>query len=201
MDPLIAFGCTELRPLVEQGVFRVGNPSADASVAWETLSLDILPLRERTRRGITTYSVEVLRDADAAAERAATYRLGEGPQRKYTVEANHEYAGNDFVEDFDDVDELKKEVESMGAEAEASMREAERTVTTELDTAKAEVEGATTSALEDKPPVPAALPDKPADTEAPASHAESGLNGAGPHQDAEPEPAPEGERAEHKAGA
>ena len=41
-----------------------------------------------------------------------------------------------------ELDQLKKDVENLGAEAEASRREAERTVTTELDAAKAEVEQA-----------------------------------------------------------
>lgn len=50
-----------------------------------------------------------------------------------------------------ELDQLKKDVESMGAEAEASMRDAERTVTTELDAAKTEVESATDVALLEKP--------------------------------------------------
>jgi sec-independent protein translocase protein TatB len=58
-----------------------------------------------------------------------------------------------------ELDQLKKDVESMGAEAEASMRETERTVTTELDAAKAEVEQATNVSLLDKPAdAPAADP-------------------------------------------
>jgi sec-independent protein translocase protein TatB len=65
-----------------------------------------------------------------------------------------------------ELDQLKKDVESMGAEAEASMREAERTVTTELDTAKAEVESATNVSLLDKPA------DVPAD---PMAHNANGL--------------------------
>ncbi len=65
-----------------------------------------------------------------------------------------------------ELDQLKKDVESMGAEAEASMREAERTVTTELDAAKAEVEQATNVSLLDKPA------DAPAD---PMAHDANGL--------------------------
>jgi sec-independent protein translocase protein TatB len=63
----------------------------------------------------------------------------------------------DFRAQFDEaireseLDQLKKDVESMGQEAEASMREAERSVTTELDAAKADVEAATDTALLDKP--------------------------------------------------
>jgi len=49
-----------------------------------------------------------------------------------------------------ELDQLKKDVENMGAEAEASMREAERGVTAELDAAKADVD----TALQDKPADP-----------------------------------------------
>lgn len=51
-----------------------------------------------------------------------------------------------------ELDQLKKDVETMGAEAEASMREAERDVTAELDAAKADVD----TALQDKPADPQA---------------------------------------------
>lgn len=51
-----------------------------------------------------------------------------------------------------ELDQLKKDVETMGSEAEASMREAERDVTTELDAAKADVD----TALQDKPADPQA---------------------------------------------
>jgi sec-independent protein translocase protein TatB len=54
-----------------------------------------------------------------------------------------------------ELDQLKKDVESMGAEAEASMREAERGVTAELDAAKADVD----TALQDKPADPHAVSD------------------------------------------
>jgi sec-independent protein translocase protein TatB len=95
--------------------------------------------------------------------------------------------------------ELKKDVENMGREAEASMREAERNVTSELDAVKADVD--------------TALQDKPADPHAhdanglPIAHSESGttaLNGAEPHRDEEkvavdtPSDSP---RVEHKTGA
>lgn len=51
-----------------------------------------------------------------------------------------------------ELDQLKKDVETMGSEAEASMREAERDVTAELDAAKADVD----TALQDKPADPQA---------------------------------------------
>lgn len=114
-----------------------------------------------------------------------------------------------------ELDQLKKDVESMGAEAEASMREAERTVTTELDAAKAEAESATSVSLLDKPADPHA---HDADGLPIAAHEEpklpaSPLNGTEPH--AEPEPKPDaasadtetrveaelGVGAEQKAGA
>ena len=108
-----------------------------------------------------------------------------------------------------ELDQLKKDVESMGAEAEASMREAERTVTSELDAAKADVQAATDTALLDKPadphahavsdahahdanglPIPLANPDAAA------------LNGAEPHrEDATTNPAGDSGRIEHKTGA
>lgn len=68
MDPLVAYGCTKLRPLVDRGVLEILNPDANASEAWATLSLDIVPLHEQTPKGLTTYSVEVLRDVGVAVE-------------------------------------------------------------------------------------------------------------------------------------
>lgn len=112
MDSLLAYGCPELRPLVEQNILEILNPAADASEAWLTLSLEIVPLREQTRRGLTTYSVEVLRDADVAEERAAAYAPGEGPQSKYTVEAQHENGGWECIEAFEDVDDLVAWIEA-----------------------------------------------------------------------------------------
>ena len=115
-----------------------------------------------------------------------------------------------------ELDQLKKDVESMGAEAEASMREAERTVTTELDAAKAEVESATDTALLDKPADPQAhdangLPIAADEVKAGAeqSTVAISLNGAEPHAEPEPhaqaEPKPEAVsadgRIEQKAGA
>jgi len=111
-----------------------------------------------------------------------------------------------------ELDQLKKDVESMGAEAEASMREAERTVTTELDVAaelrsdpaaelrsdaaKAEAESATSVSLLDKPADPHA---HDADGLPIAAHEEpklpaSVLNGTEPH--AEPEPKPDAASAD-----
>ena len=99
--------------------------------------------------------------------------------------------------------ELKKDVENMGREAEASMREAERNVTSELDAVKADVEASTNTALEDKP----------ADHHAhdanglPIAHSESGttaLNGVEPHRDEEkvaPDTPSDSPRVEHKTGA
>ena len=104
-----------------------------------------------------------------------------------------------------ELDQLKKDVESMGKEAEASMREAERNVTSELDAAKADVD--------------TALQDKPADSHAhdsnglPIAHSESGttaLNGAEPLRGDEPhreqdtaaaDKPGESPRIEHKTGA
>ena len=99
-----------------------------------------------------------------------------------------------------ELDQLKKDVESMGAEAEASMREAERGVTAELDAAKADVD--------------TALQDKPADPHAhdanglPIAHTESGttsLNGAEPHREeataAADTPGESSPRVEQKTGA
>jgi sec-independent protein translocase protein TatB len=116
-----------------------------------------------------------------------------------------------------ELDQLKKDVESMGAEAEASMREAERTVTTELDAAKAEVEQATNVSLLDKPADASAdpmahdangLPIAADETKA-VSTESSTLNGAEPQAEperhAEAEPKPEAvstdTRVEQKAGA
>lgn len=123
--------------------------------------------------------------------------------------------------------ELKKDVENMGREAEASMREAERTVTTELDAAKADVEATTNAALQDKPvdPQPQISSDvqahpgsdahshNPSDAHAhdanglPIAHSESGttaLNGAEPHRDEEKVAADtpaDSPRVEQKTGA
>lgn len=96
--------------------------------------------------------------------------------------------------------ELKKDVETMGKEAEASMREAERTVTSELDAVKADVEATTDAALQDKPADPYAHsgPDVHAHSSSdvhahdanglPIVHSESdaaALNGAEPHREEE----------------
>ena len=107
-----------------------------------------------------------------------------------------------------ELDQLKKDVESMGAEAEASMREAERTVTTELDSAKADVN----SALQDKPADPHAHsvsdPHAHDANGLPIAHSESGtttpLNGAEPHREDEKVAADtpaDSSRVEQKTGA
>ena len=100
--------------------------------------------------------------------------------------------------------ELKKDVENMGKEAEASMREAERTVTTELDAVKADVEATTDTALQDKPADPHAHDANGL----PIAHSESGttaLNGAEPHQHEEKvaadTPSDGSPRIEQKTGA
>ena len=100
--------------------------------------------------------------------------------------------------------ELKKDVENMGKEAEASMREAERTVTTELDAVKADVEATTDTALQDKPADPHAHDANGL----PIAHSESGttaLNGAEPHRDEEKvaadTPSDGSPRIEQKTGA
>lgn len=108
--------------------------------------------------------------------------------------------------------ELKKDVENMGREAEASMREAERTVTTELDAAKADVEATTNAALQDKPADAQAQVSSDAHAHdangLPIAHSESGttaLNGAEPHRDEEKvaadTPADASARVEQKTGA
>jgi sec-independent protein translocase protein TatB len=97
-----------------------------------------------------------------------------------------------------ELDQLKKEVESMGHEAEASMREAEHVVTSELDAAKADVErvtdasstGAHTSEQETANSEVAVLEEK-----------SDSVNGAAtpePAQQDAPRPAA---AAEHKSGA
>jgi hypothetical protein len=106
MDPLEAYGCSELRPLVENGTLDIMNGHLNATVPWETLCLDIVPMRHKSRRGAVTYEVNVLRDADVAEEQAGQYGPGEGPNRKFTVEKDSEDYGAQFVEDFDDADEL-----------------------------------------------------------------------------------------------
>ncbi len=99
--------------------------------------------------------------------------------------------------------ELKKDVENMGREAEASMREAERNVTSELDAVKADVEASTNTALEDKPADPHAHDANGL----PIAHSESGttaLNGVEPHRDGEQVAADtptDSPRIEHKTGA
>ena len=100
--------------------------------------------------------------------------------------------------------ELKKDVENMGREAEASMREAERNVTSELDAVKADVEASTNTALEDKPADPHAHDANGL----PIAHSESGttaLNGAEPHRDEEKvaadTPSDGSPRIEQKTGA
>ena len=100
--------------------------------------------------------------------------------------------------------ELKKDVENMGREAEASMREAERNVTSELDAVKADVEATTETALQDKPADPHAH-----DSDGlPIAHSESGgtpLNGPEPHREQETAaadtPVDGSPRIEHKTGA
>lgn len=107
-----------------------------------------------------------------------------------------------------ELDQLKKDVENMGAEAEASMREAERTVTTELDAAKADVD----TALQDKPADPHALAVSDAHAHdangLPIAHSESAttpLNGAEPRREEETAaadtPADSSPRVEQKTGA
>jgi hypothetical protein len=104
-DILDAYGCSELRPLVERGILTI-LPGADVNEPYKTLSLHIEPLREDSRRsGLTTYSIEVLRDADVSAEQAQQYGPGEGPNQKYTIEVDHENRGSEFVEGFDDADD------------------------------------------------------------------------------------------------
>jgi sec-independent protein translocase protein TatB len=99
--------------------------------------------------------------------------------------------------------ELKKDVENMGREAEASMREAERNVTSELDAVKADVEASTNTALEDKPADPHAHDANGL----PIAHSESGttaLNGVEPHRHGEQVAADapaDSPRVEHKTGA
>ena len=100
-----------------------------------------------------------------------------------------------------ELDQLKKDVESMGAEAEASMREAERTVTTELDAAKAEVESATDTARLEKP---ANLQSYDADgVPIVSGEARPALTSIEHQAEAEPksEPAAEDGRVAQKAGA
>jgi len=124
----------------------------------------------------------------------------------------------DFRAQFDEavreseLDQLKKDVENMGAEAEASMREAERGVTAELDAAKADVEAATDTALLDKPADPQAHDVSDAHAHdanglplpSPETHTES-LNGAEPHRDeatvAADTPGESSPRVEQKTGA
>jgi sec-independent protein translocase protein TatB len=103
-----------------------------------------------------------------------------------------------------ELEQLKKDVESMGQEAEASMREAERTVTSELDAAKADVQAATDTALQDKPADPHAHDANGL----PIAHSESGataLNGAELHREEEKvaadTPADNSPRIEQKTGA
>jgi sec-independent protein translocase protein TatB len=99
-----------------------------------------------------------------------------------------------------ELEQLKKDVEQMGTEAQASMREAELSVTSELDSAKAEIEKATDTALLDKPAdfethTPEGAPISRSDPE----HA--GLNGADPPEpDGEVKSDPEPARVEHKSG-
>lgn len=114
-----------------------------------------------------------------------------------------------------ELDQLKKDVETMGAEAEASMREAERDVTTELDAAKADVD----TALQDKPADPQAHLSSDAhahDVSDAFPHDANGLplprpesdtaplNGAEPHREeatAAADTPGETPRIEHKTGA
>jgi sec-independent protein translocase protein TatB len=116
-----------------------------------------------------------------------------------------------------ELDQLKKDVESMGQEAEASMREAERSVTTELDAAKANVD----TALQDEPADALAQPTSDAhahdssDAHAhdadglPVAHTETkpaSLNGAEPHREEETAaaadtPGESSPRVEQKTGA
>jgi sec-independent protein translocase protein TatB len=99
--------------------------------------------------------------------------------------------------------ELKKDVENMGREAEASMREAERNVTSELDAVKADVEATADTALQDKPADPHAHDANGL----PIAHSESGttaLNGAEPHRDEEKvasDTPADSSRIEQKTGA
>lgn len=116
----------------------------------------------------------------------------------------------DFRAQFDEaireseLDQLKKDVENMGAEAEASMREAERSVTTELDAAKADVEAATDTALLDKPTDPHAHDADGLPLPSPETQADP-LNGAEPHREeataTADTPGDSSPRIEHKTGA
>lgn len=103
-----------------------------------------------------------------------------------------------------ELEQLKKDVESMGQEAEASMREAERSVTSELDTVKADVEATADAALQDKP----ADPDAHDANGLPIAHSEgesaTALNGAEPHREEEKVAADtpaDSPRIEQKTGA
>lgn len=97
-----------------------------------------------------------------------------------------------------ELEQLKKDVEQMGTEAQASMREAELSVTSELDSAKAEIEKATDTALLDKPADSEAhTPEGAPITRSEPEHA--GLNGAD-RPDAEVKSDPETARVEHKSG-
>jgi len=105
-----------------------------------------------------------------------------------------------------ELDQLKKEVEGMGAEAEATIRETERSVTSEFDTIKSDVEQATANALEDKPADPLAhtadgVPAvAAADTKDPGESTDTAVNGFGPHDESEAKRA-EDVRIAHKSGA
>jgi sec-independent protein translocase protein TatB len=97
-----------------------------------------------------------------------------------------------------ELEQLKKDVEQMGTEAQASMREAELSVTSELDSAKAEIEKATDTALLDKPADSEAhTPEGAPITRSEPEHA--GLNGAD-RPDGEVKSDPEPARVEHKSG-
>lgn len=99
-----------------------------------------------------------------------------------------------------ELDQLKKDVESMGAEAEKTIRDTSSSVTSEFDAMKAEVENTTDTALLDKPADPAA---HTADgVPATLTHDDTvALNGVEPHTDTTSKPATDDVRIEHKSGA
>lgn len=103
---LACFECVELTPLIEDGTLRIVSPDADPSKEWETLELAIDPLRRRHRGEVVTCEITVMRDADIATEQAQDYGPGDGPNQKFTVQYESRHRGPQFVEAFDEAEEL-----------------------------------------------------------------------------------------------
>lgn len=106
MEILRKFQCESLLPLILDGTLEIINPGVDASRPWESLSINILPLRRKDKGRVVTVGIEVKRDEDLASEPPVDVAAGEEPNSKFDVEVDFENQGTDTLECFDRVGDL-----------------------------------------------------------------------------------------------